>query len=236
MTLASCIFAMASPVRTCLNVGVRLLQMAFAGVILAAAITPQHVRSDNEKFKNHPPTLHFVAAVSGLTVAGALFGLSLTWYTCLVKYGRVVDLLDILLNLAAGSVSICHVSIVWQLTYWKLLAVKVKWTKEGCPTQDKHGEMYNGPKAPECGVNSKISWFIGDKCEDMGLRCRLGQVASILCFLIVALLLVTLAFSSFVKRPSGSPAVKVHRAAGDNLAMKRLTCGSERSVQMAMSR
>lgn len=98
---------MAVPVRTYPNVVTRFLQMAFAGVVLVAIFTLQHVRSDDEKFMYHPPTLHFIAAASGLTVAGGLFGLSLTWYTCLVKYGRVVDLLGIMLNLAVGSVGAC---------------------------------------------------------------------------------------------------------------------------------
>jgi len=106
MILLPCMLVMAVPVRTYLNVGIRLLQIAFAGVVIAAAVSLQHVRSENEKFMNHPPTLHLVAAVSGLIAAGCLFSVSLTWYTCLVKYGRVVDLLGIMLNLAAGSVSV----------------------------------------------------------------------------------------------------------------------------------
>lgn len=80
-----------------------------------------------------------------------------------------------------------------------MLAVKAKWTREGCPLQDERREIYNGPKAPGCGEDSKISWLIGDKCEDMFLGFMLSRVASILCFLLVALLLVTLVFGSFVK-------------------------------------
>lgn len=68
--------------------------------------------------------------------------------------------------------------------------------------------MYNGLEIPKCGGESKLSWMIADKCENMGLRCRLSRVASILCFLVVALLLFTLAFGSFVKTRSGPPAAK----------------------------
>jgi hypothetical protein len=67
----------------------------------------------------------------------------------------------------------------------KLLAGKVKWTKEDCSTEDR---------------------------SKKGLRCRFGRVAALLCFLVVALLLVTLAFGSFVKRKPVPPTVKVSGA------------------------
>jgi hypothetical protein len=121
-----------------------------------------------------------------------------------------VDLLGILLNLAVVSVSVCLVLII-NSDNCKLLAVKVKWTKKGCPTQDKREEMYNGHKQPKYGEESKLSWLIGDKRENMGLRCRLSRVASILGFLVAALQLLTLAFGSFVKRKSDPPAAKICR-------------------------
>lgn len=100
---------MAVSFRTYLNVGIRLIQITFASTILGMSLSLQHIKRDDEKFMNHPPTLLFVTVVGGLTITGALFGLALTWYTCLVKYGRVSDLLGILLNLAAGSVGDCLV-------------------------------------------------------------------------------------------------------------------------------
>jgi hypothetical protein len=57
-----------------------------------------------------------------------------------------------------------------------------------------------------------FDWLIGDKRANMGLRCRFSRVAALLCFLVVALLLVTLAFGSFVKRKPGPPTVKVSGA------------------------
>lgn len=56
MSLVSCIFAVAIPVLTCLNVGIRLLQMTCAGVILETAFTMQHVRSNDKRFTIHPST------------------------------------------------------------------------------------------------------------------------------------------------------------------------------------
>jgi hypothetical protein len=64
---------MAIPVRTYLNVTTRLFQMAFAGVVLAAAVALQHVGSDNEKFMNYPPTVNFVAAALPLLVVFLAF-------------------------------------------------------------------------------------------------------------------------------------------------------------------
>lgn len=156
-------------------------------------------RSDDKRFVNHSPTLHFVAVVSGLTIASGLFSLSLTWCTCLVKYCRVVDLLGIMLNLAAGSVSVCFM-LASNANNCKLLSMKAKWMKKGFRTQNKLEEMYNGPKNPECGEESKLSWVIGDECESMGLGCRFNRTASALCLLVVASLLVNLAFDRFVKR------------------------------------
>jgi hypothetical protein len=112
MTLLLCIFVMVVSIRTYLNVGILLLQIAFAGTILAVSLSLQHVKSNDERSKNHAPTLLFVAAVGGLTVGGGLFSLSLTWCTCLVKYGRIVDLRGIILNLAAGSVRVCIVLVI----------------------------------------------------------------------------------------------------------------------------
>lgn len=174
-----------------------------------------------------------MATVGGLTVAGGLFGLALTWLICLVKYGYVVDLPGVMLNLAAGSVSVCSVLRNKVLTKWKLLAVEVKWTKEGCPTQDKREEGYNGPTEAACG-ESKLDWLIGDKCENMGMRCRFSRVASVFSFIIVAMLLATLAFGGFGKKGPGLSAAKVRAMADDLLAAECLTNGRGKSVQMVM--
>ncbi|KAF1934140.1 uncharacterized protein M421DRAFT_415187, partial [Didymella exigua CBS 183.55] len=234
MTSFLCVSAMVIAIRTSLNITVRLSQIAFACTILAVSLSLKHIDGDAEKFLNHPPTLLFVAAIGGLTTAGGQFGLALTWYTYLVKYGRVVDLLGIVLNLDAGSVSVCLVLGARSLVDWELLAVKVKWIKEDCPTQGRWGEMYNGLREAACGEGSKMSWLIGDKCENVGLRCRFSRIASILCFVVAALLLVTLAFGSFVKGRPGPPAVKASRATEDILRTACLTIGSESNAKTAM--
>lgn len=110
MTLLLRAFAMAIEIRAYLNIGIRLLQIASAVFVLAVSLSLRHVNKDDEEFVAHPSTLLFVAAVGGLSITGGLFGLALTWFTCLVKYGRVVDLLGIMLNLASGSVGTCHSS------------------------------------------------------------------------------------------------------------------------------
>ncbi|KAF3045575.1 hypothetical protein E8E12_010118 [Didymella heteroderae] len=147
-------------IRTCLNIRMRLLQTALAATILAASLTLQHVKDNDETVLIHLPTLLFVSV-----------------------YGRVVDLLGIMFNLAAGS------------------------TKEGCPTQDKSEKSYNGPEHPECREEGKLDWLLGNKCANMGLRFRVSRIASVLCFIVVALLLVTLAFGSFIERKPGPPEV-----------------------------
>jgi hypothetical protein len=45
MTLLLCIFVMAVPIHTYLNVGILLLQIAFAGTILAVSLSLQHARA-----------------------------------------------------------------------------------------------------------------------------------------------------------------------------------------------
>lgn len=112
-----------------------------------------------------------------------------------------------------------------------MLAVKAIQKEEDCPTQDKQTKGYNGPKKTTCGEESKINWLIGDKCEGMGLRCRLSRAASVLSFIIVVLLLVTLAFGSFAKAIPVLPLVKVSSAAVDIPKVKVLTRSSERSVK-----
>ena len=96
--------------------------------------------------------------------------------------------------------------------------------------------MHNGPEYPKCGEEPKLGWLIDDKCENMGLRCRLSRVASVLCFLVVALLLLTLAFGSFVKTRSGPPAAKVYKVTDSIASRLNLTYNRKRNVQTAMSK
>ena len=62
-------------IRTCLNIGMRLLQTALAATILAASLTLQHVKDNDETVLIHLPTLLFVSVVGGLDVASSCFAL-----------------------------------------------------------------------------------------------------------------------------------------------------------------